>query len=37
VTWDGRDDTGAPVASGVDMDRVQAGDDAQLGKLALVK
>jgi hypothetical protein len=37
VVWDGRDDAGGRVASGVYMYRVQAGDDTRLGKLALVK
>ena len=37
VTWDGRDDAGLAVASGVYFYRVDAGAEARTGKLALVK
>lgn len=37
VTWDGRDDTGAAVAAGVYLYRLQAGDDARTRRMVLVK
>jgi hypothetical protein len=37
VVWDGRDDTGAGVASGVYLVRVVAGEQVMHGKMALVR
>jgi hypothetical protein len=37
VIWDGRDDTGANVASGVYLVRIVAGDRVMHGKMALVR
>lgn len=37
VSWDGRDDTGMPVASGVYVFRVASGPDVAMGKMTLVK
>jgi hypothetical protein len=37
IRWDGRDDRGAPVASGVYLYRVSAGTEIVTGKMALLK
>jgi hypothetical protein len=37
VRWDGRDDTGSAVASGVYYYRLAAGDDARIGKMVLIR
>ncbi|MBU0719366.1 MAG: hypothetical protein KJ749_14055, partial [Planctomycetes bacterium] len=37
VRWDGRDDAGHPVASGVYYYRLEAGDQAMTEKMILLK
>jgi flagellar hook assembly protein FlgD len=37
ATWDGRDDSGQPVASGMYISRLVAGERIAAGKMALVK
>ncbi|MHB9027978.1 MAG: FlgD immunoglobulin-like domain containing protein [Candidatus Latescibacterota bacterium] len=37
VTWDGRDDSGKPVASGVYISRLVAGERIASGKMVLLK
>jgi flagellar hook assembly protein FlgD len=37
IAWDGRDDSGKPVASGVYISRLVAGERIATGKMALVR
>jgi hypothetical protein len=37
IVWDGRDDAGAPVASGVYLVRLAGGDESQVRRITLLK